>query len=100
MSNGATISPQTKIQVGLAITLVCAALGLYALVYTTGESVRMEMKGLSKTVEERYISKELFTSEFSAMKRETDIQLRILSDKVTDLKSEVSALRAVTGGSK
>jgi hypothetical protein len=93
-----TLTPQTKIQVGLAVTLVASAVGLYALVYNTGDALKREVKELSGTVAERYISKELFVSEFSAMKRETELQLRTLSDRLSDLRAEVAALKS--GGSK
>ena len=99
MADG-TLSSQTKIQVGLAITLVCAALGLYALVYNTGEDMKAGLGVLSDKVEERYISKELFSAQFEAAKRETDLNLRMLNDKLSELKSEVAALRAVTGGNR
>lgn len=96
----AEISSQTKIQVGLAVTLVAAATGLYALVYTTSDSLKQEVSGLAAKVEERYISKELFSAQFEALKRETDLQLRSLGDKLTEVRAEVAALRAVTGSGK
>jgi hypothetical protein len=95
-----TLTPQTKIQVGLAVTLVCSAVGLYALVWNTGEGMKAGLDVLSGKVEERYISKELFNAQFEALKRETDLNLRTLNEKLSEVKSEVAALRLVTGSGK
>jgi hypothetical protein len=89
-----TITSHTKIQVGLAVALVTAAGGLFFQIYSVGQSLRHELADLGDKVETRYISKELFSAEMAAMRRESDLNVRTLADKLTELRSEVSAIKS------
>lgn len=89
-----TLTPQTKIQVGLAVTLVGAAAALYLQVDSVGDALRHDVSDLSDRVEARYISKELFSAEMASMRRESEMNVRTLGEKLTELKADVSALKA------
>ena len=81
-----TITSQTKIQVGLAITLVAAAGGLYLQVYI-----------LSERVQEKFISKELFSAEIGSLRREFELNSRLFDQRLTELKQAVAAIQARDG---
>lgn len=90
-----TLSSQTKIQVGLAITLICAAGGLYAMVYTMNDALRAELTRLGEKIETRYISRELFDAKFDALAAQNDAKAATLSKELSELKSEVRAFHSM-----
>lgn len=95
-----TLTPHTKIQVGLAVTLVASAGALYLQVYNLGGALRNEIGGLADRVEGRYISKELFQAEMGSLRRETDQNVARLSEKLTELKNDLAAIKANAGNGR
>lgn len=116
---GVTLSPQTRIQVGLAITLVVSAVSLFGLVVSmrqdlteqstalradfTVQSAALEqrltsaMEVLGGKIETRYISKELFSAEFGSLRREQEIFSNAQRQQNSELKAAVAALQAGGG---
>lgn len=110
MTNG-TLTPQTKIQVGLAVTLVGAAAAMFMMIYNMKESLvsRIDAQGtkmsgelseLTSKIDQRYIPRELFTSEIGSLRREREAQFKSFDQKLdmqaqrlSEVKGELSALK-------
>jgi len=85
------LSRESSIQLGLALGLVGATWILY-------EKIDSVKDATLKQMSESYVTKELFTSAVSSMKREVELQLGPLARDVSDLKAAVAALSKTQDG--
>lgn len=89
----ATLSNETKVQLGLVIVLIGTTWLLYEKIDSVKVAGSADNAALRAEMKSTYIPRELFTAEFSSLRRENDLQLRPLAADISDLKAAVAALK-------
>jgi len=73
-----TLSSDTKINLGLAITLLCAQAWIWKIVSDSGEKSAAEISEIRDEVQDAYVSKEVLAAQLEALK----VQLQSVEHQV------------------
>ena len=87
------LSESSPVRLSLAIAMVAGAYVLWRQNVSFAEAVTAKL-------EQQYISRELFSSEINALRRETAIRFDTLGEQISELKVAVTASSSGGGGNR
>lgn len=89
----AVLSDSSPVRLGLAIVVLAGVIALYNKIDGLDTGIREEMA-------KNYVSRDLFRAEMDAMRRENSIRADILSNQISELKTDFAAARAASSSSR